>query len=289
MTIDVHVHSEPKSTVLPYLNGDYLPTALNQQFTIIKPPAESSLVIASFAPPDDPPVDKPWAVGVTDFTRKGEAEFWFWSSIEASDDIDNPERLEEAYALLRSMIALIAENVKDKKTLAIGSLHPSFHQFIPKHSLRRTSHAYTKFVFTPNGLPKKVESEIYDLRDVSDADLEQVVTTSTISRTVDTLRQSSSTGAYLRNPTTLDTGAHAWCFTAREGTISSLFVRGELRGKGPAKLVMRKELEKAFEVRGFVCADVEETNVSSVGVCQSLGASRLCKAIWVDIDLESFL
>ena len=66
-------------------------------------------------------------------------------------------------------------------------------------------------------------------------------------------------------------------------------MRGELRGKGLAKLVVRKELEKAFEIRGFVCADVEEINVGSVGVCQSLGAWRLCKAIWVDIDLESFL
>ncbi|THH12683.1 hypothetical protein EW146_g7466 [Bondarzewia mesenterica] len=291
-----YIHPDAKNTVLPHLI-EHFPSALNQEYTINNPPSPESIVVTSFPPSGLPSALEPWAVGVTDFTRPQEAEFWFWSSVETqilagNDNRDKERRFREAYPLLESIIALITTLYPEKEILAIASLHTSFFPFLPKVMLQRVSKVYTKLIFSLDTLPPPTASsatyeEKYQFRKLEDSDLEEVVATSEVYRTVRTLRKMSSTGAYLRQPGS-DIRAHAWCFISREGSVSTLFVRPELRGEGLGKMVMRKELEKAFTMRQFVSADVAEDNEASMGVCRSLGAQKLCDAIWIDIYLRGF-
>ena len=75
-------------------------------------------------------------------------------------------------------------------------------------------------------------------------DLNDVVETSTVVRIKASLAAASSTGAYLASSE--DRRAQVWCFKSREGAISSVYVRPEVRGMGLGKETMRKGLEKGF-------------------------------------------
>ena len=102
-------------------------------------------------------------------------------------------------------------------------------------------------------------------------DLDDVVETSTVVRIKASLAAALSTGAYLASFE--DRRVQAWCFISREGAISSVYVRPEVRGIDLGKETMRKELEKGF-VRVFrecIVAHVSPTNTASLRLCQSLG------------------
>ncbi|ETW81072.1 hypothetical protein HETIRDRAFT_146471 [Heterobasidion irregulare TC 32-1] len=319
MTSVVYIHENPMQTVLPHLE-EYLPFANNPHYMIVVPPvkvedsptedspakdspakdspaedspAKDSLVIASFEPFKCPPKDKPWAVATTDFTRPGEAEFWFWSSIEASEvDIRDKGLLEESCNLLKSMVTLIVENHKDKKLLSLGCLHAAFIPFIPESSIETKTKTYMKYTFTRGHLNEPTLGEDFQgchLGDVKDNELIKLVAASSeVYRSPETLQKYNSTAAYLDAEESKDT-ALGWCWTARDGTLTTLFVKEEYRNRQIAKLVMWHHLQREFVTRKFVCVDVDTDNKGSVKACTGLGAAQAYPAIWLTIDMPDFI
>ncbi|KAA1472836.1 hypothetical protein DENSPDRAFT_839210 [Dentipellis sp. KUC8613] len=290
-----YVHPEGRTTVLPHLL-EYLPHSLNQENLINIPPSSSTTVLVSYPPSLPAPSSHPWAVGILDLSRPNETEFFFWCSEEKVHILDEneqaqAERFREAYGLLDSMISFIAETYPDKVSLFLGSLHASFVQFFPPDRIHRLSEPWAKLIFTPETLPPVTPASEslaarYIFEKIHDPDLDDVIATSTVQRQKPTLARLSSTGAY---PTGSPTNAaRAWCFTAVEGSVSTLYVRPEERGRGLGKIVMRQELEKGFKKRRFVSADVSLTNKQSAGVSASLGARKMWETVWMEVCLEGF-
>jgi ribosomal protein S18 acetylase RimI-like enzyme len=84
----------------------------------------------------------------------------------------------------------------------------------------------------------------------------------------------------------------AWAFLGLDGSLSTLHVEPEHRGKGVAKLVASKLLRTyadglAVDRDGdaWAHADVYDGNVQSEAVCRSLGASKTWAVFWVRIEL----
>jgi len=285
------LHPDAVHTVLPHLQK-CLPEAINQEYLILHG-LQVLITLASFPPGDRPPMSEPWAVGTLDLSRPMETEFWFWSSAETArvEDEDEPSqalRFEAAYPQLHAMFAFIHNEYPDKELLFVGSLHASFVPYLPKR-VNYISGLYAMMVFTPDALPPmsdamKKLAERYDFRTVEDADLDRVIATSFTPRKRSTLRTLSSTGVYVMSR---NEQAHAWGFTSKDGTITSLYVTPEERGKGLAKLMMRQELEKNFQTRRFVAAHVKE-NEPSRHVCESLDATKICDTVWLRLYLDEF-
>ncbi|KAH7060571.1 hypothetical protein B0J12DRAFT_649330 [Macrophomina phaseolina] len=84
----------------------------------------------------------------------------------------------------------------------------------------------------------------------------------------------------------------AWAFLAVDGSLSTLHVEPEYRGKGLAKAMGRKLFRDGLvafgdELDGLAHADVALENKESNGVCKSLGGiDEGWHVYWVRIDLE---
>ncbi|OMP87294.1 hypothetical protein BK809_0007380 [Diplodia seriata] len=84
----------------------------------------------------------------------------------------------------------------------------------------------------------------------------------------------------------------AWAVLAVDGSLSSLHVEPEYRGKGLAKAMGRKIFQEGWDafgddLNGLAHADVALENAESNGVCKSLGGTdQDWHVYWVRIDLD---
>ncbi|OJD30948.1 gnat family [Diplodia corticola] len=84
----------------------------------------------------------------------------------------------------------------------------------------------------------------------------------------------------------------AWAFLAADGSLSSLHVEPEYRGKGLAKAMGWKIFQEGWgafgdDLNGLAHADVALENAESNGVCKSLGGiDQDWHVYWVRIDLD---
>ena len=292
MDDDVYIHPDATSSISPHLKA-HLPHASTELYVVEVPPTPNSMVLATFPPTKSPPESNAWAVGVLGIKSMPEAEFYFWSSAEATSTIDgddDEERFRPAYAQFKQMLKFISRKHPEKDTMVVDSLHCSIASYIPTSS-RSYLGTWTKLAFSKDFLPlpsshsQDVKSK-YIFKGMGMEDLDEVVQTSTVPRNKATLARAPNTAAYLRSSE--EKRAQAWCFISREGDISSVYVRPEARGTGLGRETVRKELEKEFAHRKFVVAHVSSTNAPSLRLCQSLGAQRIFDIAWVTILMDEY-
>jgi len=285
-TGEVYIHPDATS-VVPHLKA-HLPHASVELYVVEVPPAPDSIVLTTFPPSESPPKSRGWAIGVLGITGMPETEFWFWSSVEGSPstncDEDEEERFRMAYTQYEQMLRFIGRMYPEKKTLLVGSLHSRIASYIPISSRADHYSTWTTLVFSKGLLlpldprSQNIEST-YTFKTLAVEDLDEVIQTSTVPRVKTTLAAASNTGAYLTSSE--ERRAQAWCFTSREGSISTVYVRPELRGMGLGKEIVRKELEKEFVHLKFVIAHASPTNSASLRLCQSLGARKGWDVVWI--------
>jgi hypothetical protein len=84
----------------------------------------------------------------------------------------------------------------------------------------------------------------------------------------------------------------AWSFVGLDGSLTTLHVEEEWRGRGLAKAVARKIFNEKMGflwedgVKGYGLGYVIEGNVASEKTCESLGGLKMWDAFWVRVDLE---
>ena len=290
----VYIHPDANSSVALHLKA-HLPYASTELYVVQVPPAPYSTVFATFPPTGSPPKSGDWSIGVLGITGTPQTEFWFWSSAEGAPTInvdeDGEERFRSAYAQFEWMLKLVSKIYPKAEALRVGSLHPRIASHIPGTIPREVQRiaVLEVLVFSKDSLPPldsrtQVIGSKYIFKEVAVEDLDDVVETSTVVRIKASLAVASSTGAYLASSE--DRRAQAWCFISREGTISSVYVRPEVRGMGLGKETMRQELEKGFVFRECIVAHVSPSNTASLRLCQSLGARRTSDVIWVTVLLN---
>ena len=291
---DVYIHPDANSSVAPHLKA-HLPYSSTELYVVQVPPAPDSTVFATFPPTESPSKSGDWSVGVLGITGTPQTEFWFWSSAEGAPTInvdeDGEDHFQSAYAQFERMLKLISKMHPKKETLRVGSLHHRIAYHIPQTIPREVQRiaVFNNLVFSKDSLPPpdsrtQVIGLKYIFKEVAVEDLDDVVETSTVVRIKASLAATSSTGAYLASSE--DRRAQAWSFISREGAISSVYVRPEVRRMGLGKETMKKELEKGFVFRKFIIAHVFPTNTTSLGLCQSLGARRTSDVIWITVLLN---
>jgi FR47-like protein len=77
----------------------------------------------------------------------------------------------------------------------------------------------------------------------------------------------------------------AWVFRGLDGSLTSLHVEEQWRGKKLAKLLAAKMLKGSLGEEGIAHADVAEENDASHGVCKSIGGESFSTVYWLRIDL----
>jgi hypothetical protein len=77
----------------------------------------------------------------------------------------------------------------------------------------------------------------------------------------------------------------AWVFRGLDGSLTSLHVEEEWRGKRLAKLLGAKMLKASLGEEGIAHADVAQENDPSHRVCKSIGGESFSTVYWLRIDL----
>jgi GNAT superfamily N-acetyltransferase len=151
------------------------------------------------------------------------------------------------------------------------------------------------------------EGQQYELRSMRDGDLKTVLDRSPIPRTLTTLREMVSVGLYVGAGEGQGVECIGWGFLSKDGSISSLHVEPEHRGRGLAVVLARRLLgmqremftdatvtnddggrevaEEDDEGPWWGAADVEENNTPSRRVMEKLGGQVWWGVQWVEIDV----
>ncbi|KZV62267.1 hypothetical protein PENSPDRAFT_758842 [Peniophora sp. CONT] len=290
-------HRDPEITVLPYLR-EHLPSAITQEYLTrnARPPY---VVFATYPPTASPPRDGTWSTAVLDPTCRNETGLWFWSSVESalvSPSIDNVELspkldslFQTAQTHLDKILSHIATLYTEIDSLIIGNLHSAFTPFMKSQpSTTRVSENWAKMIYTPEALPppsSALSEDEYRFGQIEERHLDEVLSTSSVARGRATVLTSPNTAIFSR----ATDEPLAWCFTSREGSVSTLYVRPEARGRGLGKAAMRAELVRAFERDGrpFGSVEVSLTNEASLGLSESMGARKRWEVVWATVNLEA--
>jgi FR47-like protein len=78
----------------------------------------------------------------------------------------------------------------------------------------------------------------------------------------------------------------AWAFIGQDGSLTSLHVEEEWRGKGIAKKIAVRVVKESMGSEGYGHAFVATNNLPSQAVCRSIGGTSIINRYWVLIDLE---
>ncbi|VDC00071.1 unnamed protein product [Peniophora sp. CBMAI 1063] len=294
----VFVHPDPQATVLPYLR-QHLPSAVTQEY-LTRNARAPYVVLASYAPSEYPPSDDIWSTAVLNPTCRNETGFWFWSSIEPPlqgktqtelDTLRSPLAVQYKTAQLHldAMLEHVAASYPEMNSLIVGNLHSVFTAFMKeRRSTTRVSENWAKMIFTPESVPALStmlpESE-YRFGQIEERHLDEVLSMSSVARGRATVLASPNTAIFSRSTDE----PLAWCFTSREGSVSTLYVRPEVRGRGLGKAAMRAELVRAFEKDGrpFGSVEVSLKNEASLRLNGSMGAKKSWEVIWATVDLDA--
>jgi GNAT superfamily N-acetyltransferase len=291
-SIGVYVHPNVRETVLPFLL-ERLPSATSQAFVTAAAASRGphAFVLATYPPSSPPPDTAPWSTTTVDPAFPGESGMYFWSSVEeglqagAGDD----PATSAAGAQLLATLACVARMRPDLDVLHISSLHAAIAPHIPATATTETRHM-SKFVFARDALPPAQPCALaaeHTLGAVREEVFDDVLRGLTVPRSRAFLRSfPSATAVY----NVADGRANAWCFTSRQGSIGTLYVRPELRGNGLGRATFRKELERNFYDggRAYVVAEVAAENGASVKLCEALGAKKMWEVAWVGVKLQAF-
>ncbi|KAH7321491.1 hypothetical protein BKA65DRAFT_512293 [Rhexocercosporidium sp. MPI-PUGE-AT-0058] len=166
---------------------------------------------------------------------------------------------------------------------------------IAKGAIRRQTIWNLWFVKTSlvSELERQALPEGFSLTRVPDEQVDLVISTSSIPRQAETLKQQPSVGLLDQKGDMV-----AWGYIGIDGSFATLYVLSEYRGKGLAKCVATELVGRlsrgeftdlGFEGRsGWVHSDVYEGNQGSEGVMKSLRGEIGTRSYYVWIDCEMF-
>ncbi|KAI9734218.1 MAG: hypothetical protein M1834_002320 [Cirrosporium novae-zelandiae] len=188
------------------------------------------------------------------------------------------------------------------QTLLISSLHSNLLALLPRNLLHRDPPPYIKYIFAASRLPPQhALPQGFHYGRVHPSSFPLVLSRTPIRRTARTLALFPSVAIYVSEstttPTTTTTTTNqtlpiAWAFLGLDGSLSTLNVEEEYRGRGLAKRIVlklfREELKPNFgdEVEeGWAHSDVLEGNWASRGVAEALGGRVGWVNHWAYVNL----
>jgi len=196
----------------------------------------------------------------------------------------------------------------DRNLILIGSLNTSVASLLQNRGWLSSVHpglkvTYTKYIFARDSIPSTITDELPEgLRwgKVREKDMELVQTRTGIPRPASSLRKFPSVAIFATDTASRgeqDGTPIAWSFIGVDGSLITLHVEEEYRGRGLAKKLaanlFRTALPEAYDMTGepeggYAHADVALTNAASKGVCLSLGAKNPnnWEVCWTRLDLD---
>ncbi|KAG4430064.1 hypothetical protein IFR05_014454 [Cadophora sp. M221] len=313
--IPVQFYSHPQETALkvflPLLHP-HLPTSNPLFNRLIAPqniPSRHCLFAATFSPnTDTAQIPEIHTILFADRSRHLESQIWVFNPLitQSSPLLSTnyqdllTKHLEATIHFLKDIEIPEAPGWPFSPILKFACLHEAIASTLlaignAKEAVRRETIWNLWFVETwpTSKLQKRVLPEGLSLTRVPDEQLDLVISTSSIPRQAETLKQQPSVG--LLN----DKGDMiAWGYIGIDGSLATLYVLPEYRGKGLAKCVAVELVGRlsrggftdlGFDGRsGWVHSDVYEGNQGSESVMKSLGGGIGNRSFYVWIDCEMF-
>jgi GNAT superfamily N-acetyltransferase len=323
-------HPVSGNTLRPILK-DLLPYSLPIYRRIQFPHrTDSSHIFATF-PPNSPkddsndanPIQTPlcFAIAFVDRSRRPETEAWIFLSSEVpgrcSDDcasckaallaltkhISTLPLPESIHAANMTGDSKYLTHVSNPDIILVGALHTLPSKILGDAKLIAlelpgyTGYEYAKYIFQSSTLPapSTLPSGLHWGK-VRKEDLSLVRARTDIPRQEATLSLLPSIAIFPEPVDGKETAPIAWSFLGLDGSLTSLHVEPEWRGKGLAKQLAAK-LFRESSVGDFGAkddgdvwahADVALANSQSRGVCKSLGGVVKWHVYWLRIDLGRF-
>lgn len=260
-------------------------TCARHLFSVLSHIADNTNVSTSSAVPYPP------------LTPAEEADIW--AAVTANDA---DETAAKYHTHTSASAAKYLENLHTPSMLKVGTMHAAGVAWARGLGMLDrdgvgSGFAYRKYVFQPRESLHEDEKVMGEggwqglsWGQLREEDLAIVRSRSAIPRTNRTLRTLPSVAVFAttegyKRPV-------AWAFLAVDGSLSSLHVEPEYRGKGLAKAMGRKIFREGWaafgeDLNGLAHADVALENIESNGVCKSLGGiDQDWQVYWVRIDLD---
>lgn len=326
--------SPVSSNILIEVLRDYLPYSLSLfrrlQFA---QKSQTHSVLATTLPQPKSRDSTCFAAAYVERARDLKTECWLFLSCESKcDDVesDNDKPVcanctENCLAVVREIAILPAppeehgldaaeESAKfpthtyDPNLVLIGDLHTPGAHILHKQGWLSTVHPglttpYLKYIFERESVSKNTTDELpKGLRwgHVREQDFDLVQARTWIPRLPSALRVMPSIAVFptpSNGKSEQEVSPIAWAFLAPDGSLGSLHVEDEFRGRGLAKKVaanlFQRALPQAFDVvgekgGGYAHANVAQDNDASRGVCTSIGGRNPPGWVvyWVRVDLE---
>jgi len=196
----------------------------------------------------------------------------------------------------------------DPSLLLLGSLNASIALFLRGRGWLSNVHpglnrTYLKYIFERESIPLTITDDLPEgLRwgEVREQDLELAQARTDIPRPASALRNSPSIAIFpipTASQSELNGAPIAWAFIGIEGSLITLHVEEEYRGRGLAKKLaaklFRTTLPEAFDIAGeqrggYGHADVAPANASSRAVCRSVGGKNVneWQVCWTRLDID---
>lgn len=281
--------------------------------------------LPSLSLPPPPNSEQQWYLAFLDRASRPETEFWIFSSWEANPNPSTPDQEEIQNALIKALLQHIknlpvpkshhevstataapqTETSKDlsglthsdytahlsnPSILLLGAIHEKTFQIIHRLDLNEWESSNHTYIFSslPESLPAiKPLPEGLHWGQLQHSDFALVRSRTQIPRQAKTL-------AILPQLAILNAEnvPVAWAFVGLDGSLTTLHVEGEYRGKGLAKAITAKlfteKMEELWEGRvdkmahGYVVVG----NDASSAVSQSLGGKSGWLAYWIRVNLE---
>ncbi|KAH6715246.1 hypothetical protein BKA61DRAFT_349092 [Leptodontidium sp. MPI-SDFR-AT-0119] len=310
----IQFHAHPQETALkvflPLLH-EHLPTSNPLFNRLIAPhniPSRHCLFAATFsANTDTAQIPEIYTILFADRSRHLESQIWIYnplitqpSQLSITNQKILKEHLEATIHFLKDIQIPEAPGWPFSPILKFACLHEMIASTLlsignAKAAVRRQTIWNLWFVETlpVSKLEKKVLLEGFSLTRVPDEQLDLVISTSSIPRQAETLKQQPSVGLLDEKGKMV-----AWGYIGIDGSFATLYVLPEHRGKGLAKCVAAELVGRlsrgeftdlGFDGRsGWVHSDVYEGNQGSESVMKSLGGRVGTRSFYVWIDCEKF-
>ncbi|PSS10718.1 hypothetical protein M430DRAFT_36953 [Amorphotheca resinae ATCC 22711] len=307
----VHDQSTAIQTFLPLLHP-HLPFSnpiYNRLQAPHNTPSRHCLFAATFPPPSSESPSS--ATGVytilfADRSRHEESQIWIFNPIITSPSPLSQSQQDALTSHLTSAILFLkgvtipeAPGWPFSPILRFACLHETIGSSLRKIAESRNAMPYitewnawnVSTSAVSNSAESKPLPEGFTVARVPEDQLDIVLATSTIKRLPSTYLILPNVGLLNQEGTLV-----AWCYVAIDGSIATLYVLPEYRGKGFASYVAKELLARLSRGEfkdmgydgksGWVHADVKAGNTPSEGVMKSLGASVswTTSYMWVDSD-----
>ena len=267
--------------------GQHLPEAVALR-TILQSPLRSPIanIVATFSPDDSPP--RYFLVAYVDLSRPG-TQVWFYSSCQKAPKSLNLalEVKTQLQALLQYLSLLDYSNCPGGRAPMMGCVPDIFVDILNPMSTVTYSSIWMKYLFCPRTDGSLAQDAIkldpgLAFGKVEENDIHRVMETTAIPRSKAELIVLPNVAIHDSNGP--EKSMVAWCYLAIDGSLSTLYVEEEYRGRGLAKAVGTEILRQQ---QGWSHSDVAETNLNSRGVLKSLGGVLAdWKIGWIRVDLD---